>query len=492
MDDTEVWQPSSRPRHRSDIRPHPKWQTHLDAAFKARAAIPRVLLGPLVVLGGSYLQLGPNVFWVCVLLLITVAELHKRIDRGLPVMQIAAVVAVLQWTVGPVLEYSTPLVMADRHRMYVEESVYFAYALPGTAAFVLGLFSTGLSVPRHGPLVFFRPHSFLFIGLSLYAIAFAARITSSYFPELAFAFHLLSQLAYVGVPYILFSGSPLRWPLIALGVLPLFSATTEAAMFHDFLLWMTLLFTFWYGTRRHTGLEKVALLTCGAFLVFSMQAVKIQYRQKVRDGIEASVVEEAIRFLSDWDDTLTDEVVGKAIVRLNQGWIISAVLDHVPNRERYANGETVLDAVVGSLVPRMFAPDKIEAGGRVNFRRFTGLAIAETTSMGISPLGEAYANFGPDGGVLFMLVFGLALSGAYRVTLTRRAKYPDFVFWIPLIFYQALKAETELATVMNQLTKAALVAYVLHWALVSHVVPALARAPVARRRRWRRPASSTG
>jgi hypothetical protein len=33
------------------------------------------------------------------------------------------------------------------------------------------------------------------------------------------------------------------------------------------------------------------------------------------------------------------------------------------------------------------------------------------------------------------------------------------LFWIPLIFYQAMKAETELSVIMNQLTKGAIVAF---------------------------------
>ena len=38
------------------------------------------------------------------------------------------------------------------------------------------------------------------------------------------------------------------------------------------------------------------------------------------------------------------------------------------------------------------------AGGRENFRKFTGLNISDGTSMGISIAGEGYANFGWAGG----------------------------------------------------------------------------------------------
>jgi hypothetical protein len=51
--------------------------------------------------------------------------------------------------------------------------------------------------------------------------------------------------------------------------------------------------------------------------------------------------------------------------------------------------------------------------------------------------------------------FALFYYGALRFTL----KHPSFLFWIPLIFYQAMKAETELSVIMNQLTKGSVVAF---------------------------------
>ncbi|MFN9036730.1 MAG: hypothetical protein ACK5YO_10575, partial [Planctomyces sp.] len=102
-------------------------------------------------------------------------------------------------------------------------------------------------------------------------------------------------------------------------------------------------------------------------------------------------------------------------------------------------------------------PDKKTAGGRENFRRFTGLEIADSTSMGISPLGEAYANFGSMGGIVLMAGFGGLFAASYAVAMRFTVTRPSFFFWMPVIFYQAIKAETEFAVVLNQLTKGAIV-----------------------------------
>ncbi len=62
-----------------------------------------------------------------------------------------------------------------------------------------------------------------------------------------------------------------------------------------------------------------------------------------------------------------------------------------------------------------------------------------------------------------MLGFGLAFASFYALCLRWTVKHPTFLFWLPLIFYQAIKAETESVTVLNQLTKGVVVAFLLHW-----------------------------
>ena len=130
----------------------------------------------------------------------------------------------------------------------------------------------------------------------------------------------------------------------------------------------------------------------------------------------------------------------------------------------------IADAILGAMVPRFLWANKATAGGRESFRRFTGLRILDSTSMAISPLGEAYANFGELQGTVFMVVFGAGFAVFYRLTLRYCLKYPTFLFWIPLIFYQAVKAETELLVVMNQLVKGSVVAFGCHF-LVERVFP---------------------
>lgn len=448
---------------------------HAARALEERgaSAVSLALVAAVGLLG--MVQIASNVPLVLLLLGVVFFEFQKRLDQGLPLMQVAALLGVLQWTLGPLLSYSTGWI-EGRYSMYVDEASYFSYALPGTAAYVIGLLAVGSSVRQREMLRFTGRGHFVAMGVALNVLALGARFAAPMVPGgLAFAVHLLSQLGYVGAIYFLFSRNAYRWPLILLSMLPLVKTSAESAMFHDVILWAGLIFCYWFGLRRHEPLAKAGLLLLTGWLMFTIQAIKQDYRTRVWQGEDASLIEQALQFWGSTDEVVSQDVVSNVIVRLNQGWIVSAVMLRVPVEEPYAAGSTLKEAVVAALLPRMFAEDKAVAGGKVNFRKFTGLPLEESTSMAISPLGEAYANFGRAGGIALMLGFGLAFAGFYALCLRWTVIHPTFLFWLPLIFYQAIKAETEFVTVLNQLTKGAVVAFALHWLMDEKGIAVLMR-----------------
>jgi hypothetical protein len=83
--------------------------------------------------------------------------------------------------------------------------------------------------------------------------------------------------------------------------------------------------------------------------------------------------------------------------------------------------------------------------------------------MGISPLGEAYANFGVMGGILALTLYGVLFAAAYRVLIAFLPTLPTFYFWLPFIFYQSIKAETEFVVIVNQLAKGTVAAIILYY-----------------------------
>ena len=45
------------------------------------------------------------------------------------------------------------------------------------------------------------------------------------------------------------------------------------------------------------------------------------------------------------------------------------------------------------------------------------------------------------------------------VVISNSKKYPTLILWIPILFFQVMKAETDFATVFNYLTKAAIITF---------------------------------
>jgi hypothetical protein len=423
---------------------------------RSASAYGLVVIAVCGLLGG--LQTLPNGPLVTAVALIAVYEFQKRLDQGVPLLQLTALIAVLQWLVGPVLNYSSDYEYG-RYQMYVAEDVYFQYALPATCLYVAVMLAVGRSVLQKDLLRWIDRRNFVTIAVALNAIALVAAMAATRVEgNTQFFFHLLSQLRYVGAIYFLFSHHQLRLLLAAASLSPLLLGSLSNGMFHDLLLWVAIIFCYWFAQRKWELKSKLLVLSLAGFALFSIQAVKLEYREQMRQGTDPSLIELLVEYLTPGGKAWESDSLSLVITRLNQGWIISAVLDNVPAEEPFADGETLKEAFVASLVPRFLMPDKVTAGGRENFRRFTGLQIANSTSMGISPLGEAYANFGDLGGIVLMVLYGLVYSGCFYVAVRFVSRHPTFFFWLPLIFYQAIKAETEFGVVLNQLAKGGMVA----------------------------------
>ncbi|QDV69511.1 hypothetical protein Poly24_32270 [Rosistilla carotiformis] len=457
-------------RDEADLGHLPYWVRKY-RVLERRGLSPTAAILLAIAGGAGYLQVCPNEFLVMLVFGTTMVEFVRRMDQGIPLLQITALLAVLQWLVGPSITYFTN-VAHGRYFMYVVESYYFQFALPATAAYCIALLMLGSS-PRQKLLIqAMDRRQFVRIGFILAAIGVACFYAAGKAPGgLQFALFLASQLRYVGALYFLFSYHRYRYLFAIACCSQLFITSSESGMFHDLIIWLMMIFTFWFAQWKWRLDQKLLCITFAFLFVFVIQAIKQDYREKRMAGMEVTITGEVARLMSNSEPVLEGEILPLATARLNQGWIISAVLANVPFKEPYANGETVIEAIKSSALPRFLAPDKKMAGGQENFRRFTGLPIENGTSMGISPLGEAFANFGIHGGILFMGLFGAFFALFYNFVLLHVVKHPDFLFWVPLIFYQGIKAETELVVVMNQLVKGAVICFGGYWGLRHFVMP---------------------
>lgn len=412
-----------------------------------------------------------DMFWSAAGVSFTIFIVYRflcRIGQEIPIKESIVMMAGMQWIVGPYIAYRSSVTHYKYH-MYVDEAIYMEFAVPVVIFMWLGImmFKSSINLAElkervNNLLSKYPKFPYILVAIGIF-IPFINPLIP---PSLRFVIFLLSNVKYIGATYLLLSTSSNRW--IIYGVIMMFtiSASLASGMFHDLLLWGLLTFTFVSRELNFRFIHKVSLFVAGVMLAMTIQAVKPTYRSMTYTGkAKGGIGLFTSLAVAEWKEgTIINPTDDNDInVRLNQGWIISAIMKHVPTMEPYSGGATISDAVYSSLLPRFLAPDKVRAGGRDNFTKYTGLPLGENTSMGISLAGEAWANYGYWGGLFFMFLWGLFLSWFWKKLISLSKYYPTLLIWSPILFLQVVKAETELVVVLNHLIKAAILVFGLLW-----------------------------
>ena len=396
-------------------------------------------------------------------------DLGKRIE----IRDMIAFMSVLQWVVGPIMAYNL-LAYDELYYMAVPEEVYMSYIVPFCFCMMLGLYFplTEERIVNDEDIsslkVYLKSHPWLgyvFIGVGL-----TAGFASSSLPRsLTFLMFLITNLQYVGMFMVLFGEAKFKW-LIFSGVMALAtSAAVMQGMFGELVQWFMLSFLIVAIVVKIPMWAKITLISVGLVAISLVQSTKEEYRMATwyaeSTKSNSEIYQEIILSrLSDPSSLFGESTTQNMGARLNQGWIIARIMEHMPEKLPYVRGETVQTALMAALLPRILAPGKAMAGGRANFERFTGTPLPETTSMDISLAGEGYANFGAAGGCVFILFVSLFYNWVIVRVISISKKHPTLILWIPFLFFQVMKAETDFATVFNYLTKAALVCWLVFYA----------------------------
>jgi len=113
--------------------------------------------------------------------------------------------------------------------------------------------------------------------------------------------------------------------------------------------------------------------------------------------------------------------------RMSETWVLAVVVERSPRFVPYWNGATY-SAVGWSFVPRLLAPDKPRETTGQDFPHRYGITAPDDdqTSTNFAALIELYANFGPAGAVLGMMLFGIACRGLER--LFAEARFDDATY----------------------------------------------------------------
>jgi len=391
----------------------------------------------------------------------------NRLGKGIPILELMLLMAGLQWIIGPIIEYNFPT-NHYKYYMYVPEEVYMSYIVPAFLFFTLAIFSTQKKYKST-----FIPVEALDrykgYGLSIFLIGVGFDLISGSLPgTLGFFAFLLGNFKFAGAIILFFSQDKRLRRVFYFALFYLLFSAIQQAMFHDLILWTVFFYMFWAVKYKPSRKQILITLMIGFFSLSTLQTIKSAYRSKVWNGYSGNKIElfaglfiDAVFFNSATAENLSGD---ENNVRLNQGWIISAIMDEVPKRTVFFEGETIVEALNSTLVPRVFNPYKKKAGGKENFEKFTGLELGDKASMGISIIGEAYGNFNVFGGIVFMTLWGWFLASYWGFLLKKIKENIMLLAFLPIIFLQVVKAETELVVVLNHLVKATIVVFLFFWA----------------------------
>jgi hypothetical protein len=263
-------------------------------------------------------------------------------------------------------------------------------------------------------------------------------------------------MLFTGIMYMYFTPkSKQKYIYITLCILLLVVEALRSTMFTTIVYMGATMLSIAFIGRKIKFSYKLVFFILGLFSIIIIQTIKGQIRGKsgLTNTANTNFINESIT---------SADAFFPFYVRFNQGLLTAMVIERIPKKQDYDNGESLITSILSSLIPRIVWPDKPESGGKYNMEHFAGFILRGYT-MNIGPPGEAYGNFGVLGGVVFMFFFGLAIRFFYIQLIKYSLKIPLMVLWIPVLFFQVLYCmENDVLQAVNALVKGSFFIFLLY------------------------------
>ncbi len=356
--------------------------------------------------------------------------------------------------------------------MPIESSAYFGYIFPSIVFFIIGteiLYNEKLvqySLSQLGPSLKSLQNSKTYQYLLVVGL-FALNIVD-YSPQvLKFILYIIFLLFFPGILYLYFKPSlnnkDISILILAIGWI--FFSAVKSTMFTIVAYMGMSISSFVFLKITLPFTKKFFLFVILAILMINLQFTKMFIRNAVYYKTEklssTLFIKTYIRNFYTIGTNFQPDLLFPIYVRVNQGRLTAYVLKNIPNKMPYDNGDRLFKTIFSSFIPRLFWPDKPEAGGKFNMTYYANLKT-EKASMNVGPLGEAYGAFGRKGGIFFMFLYGLTLSFIFKLLIKQAIRKPLLILWIPIIFFQAIYSmETDVMQALNSIIKVSFFLWIL-------------------------------
>jgi hypothetical protein len=375
----------------------------------------------------------------------------------------------LQMLIGPSFAYNgLDLFQEGYYKMQIPEAEYFNYAIPAVLLFIIGLNIKSERLQGERPNLYKikefvkdnKSVAFVFI-----VIGFFASFTINYFSsDLRFVFVVLSVFKFIGLFLIILGEKGIK-PLYLILVLgSVILSSIAQGMFFDLLTWLIFTSSIYAIKFKPSFYLKLSFFLFFVFLSFIIQQLKGDYREATWvQGQDANLqtMTKAIKKKDQKSGIFSLESLASSNLRINQGYIITNIMNTVPDKVPFQNGDELKLILEAAILPRILAPDKLNAGDRTIFMKYSNIPVIEGTSMGLSSMGDAYINFGIIGGCLFMFFYGVMFNLILNMIYLNSVKYPILILFSSVIFYYPIRPDCELQTILGHLFKSTFIVFVI-------------------------------
>jgi len=392
-------------------------------------------------------------------------------------------ICVLQLVIAPFLSYSifnesNNEVIIFNYFMSVSMSKYFLIVIPSLLAFYFGLFykfnfirKNIKSINLYKTLQSLKESKSNFqIGL----LIFLFNVFCFVLARLEIFFHvnisarILESAFLVSLFYFLYSKNILRIFFIFLNYSFFIFNSIQSGMFGT-LFFTTFLILIFYMDIRKISFKKIIFNSILIIILFlSFQVVKSEYREATFDGINKNsnaslYIDLLIENFKNPELIFNEQTLFLINVRLNQGHFLSKVIDHVPKFENYTYGKNILTGFAAAFVPRIIWKNKPKSGGMNEITKFANVDYDGSTSINISPIGEAYVCFGLFSAIGLMYLFGLLINYIWSKFEYKSIYESKILLWLPIFILPIFQApEENLSSIFNYMIKFAFLFYVCY------------------------------
>ncbi len=344
---------------------------------------------------------------------------------------------------------------------------YYTLMIPGFFFFYWGmnivktkLFQTDFDVVKIYALINEK------ILKQLFFTGILLKIALPFFPaELGFFIYVLSMIRFVGAfaLYAVNTKKYFHWLVFVL-LLEVLQAFV-IGMYHDMTMWLVFFALFYIYIKKPSLKWKMAFSLIALLLILFIQSMKQVYRAATWSGDREASLSTALDVAET--NTNLESLTGEdnllsTLTRSNQAWIFASTVDHMNRYQNFQGLANVQLYTEAALLPRFLAPNKIQAGDKVIFNKFSGHTINEGTSMGLGIFADGYIAYGAWGVALFGFALGLLFSITFKVVENWTKISPFFMLFLFPILNYAVRPDCETQTTINHLVKSMFI----YWLLV--------------------------